>query len=164
MILNGTQWGAGIDLVFAEGLETVPNYSFTGTKIKSVTFPSTLTKIDSRAFQSCTNLTSVTMPASIVTIKNHVFADCSKLATVDLSACTGVEEIGEYCFEKSGLTSFDFTPFASTLETMGMGLFNNCSKLTTVTGFELLVNVESVGNNMFNQCPLTEINFPPNIT
>lgn len=164
MILNGTKWGENIDLVFAEGLETVPNYSFTGTKIKSVTFPSTLTRIDERAFQGCTNLTSVTIPASVVTIKNHIFADCTKLTSIDMSACASLEEIGNYCFEKAGLTSFDFTPFASTLETMGMGLFNNCGSLTTVTGFELLVNVESVGGNMFNQCPLTEINFPPNIT
>ena len=164
MILNGTQWGAGIDLVFAEGLETIPNNSFKGTKIKSVTFPSTLTRIDERAFQGCTNLTSVTIPASVVTIKNHIFADCTKLTSIDLSACKSLEEIGEFCFEKAGITSFDFTPFASSLETMGMGLFNCCGSLTTVTGFELLVNIGTVGNNMFYQCPLTEINFPPNIT
>ena len=164
MILNGTQWGENIDLVFAEGLTLIPNNSFKGTKIKSVTFPSTLTKIDSCAFQSCTNLTSVTIPASVTVLKNHIFASCSNLTSVDMSACTGLTEIGEYCFEATAITSFDFTPFASTLETMGMGLFNRCGSLTTVTGFELLVKVESVGNNMFNQCSLTEIHFPPNIT
>ena len=164
MVLNGTKWGENIDLVFAEGLTLIPNNSFRGTKIRSVTFPSTLTKIDSSAFQNCTNLTSVTIPASVTVLKNHIFASCSNLTSVDVSACTGLTEIGEYCFEATAITSFDFTPFASTLETMGMGLFNRCGSLTTVTGFELLVNVESVGNNMFNQCQLTEINFPPNIT
>ena len=164
MILNGTQWGQGIDLVFAEGLETITNNSFRGTKIKSVTFPSTLTNIDERAFQGCTNLTTVKIPAGMLTIKNHVFADCTGLQTVDVSECTKITSIGEYCFEKSGLTSFDFTPFASKLTSLGMGVFNSCGSFAKVTGYELLDNITSVGTNMFNQCPLTEITFPKNIT
>ena len=164
MVLNGTKWGEGIDLVFAEGLTSIPNNSFKGTKIKSVTFPSTLTNIDERAFQECVNLTTVKIPANMVTIKNHVFANCSGLKTVDMSECTKITSIGNYCFEKSGLTCFDFTPFASTLTSLGDGVFNNCGSFTTVTGYELLDNITSIGTNMFYLCPLTEIKMPKNVT
>lgn len=164
MVLNGTKWGEGIDLVFAEGLTSIPDNSFKGTKINSVTFPSTLTNIDERAFQGCTNITSVTIPAGMLTIKNHVFADCSGLKTVDVSECTRITSIGNYCFEKSGLTSFDFTPFAKTLTALGEGIFNNCGSFTRVTGYELLDNITSVGSNMFYNCQLAEITFPKNIT
>lgn len=164
MVLNGTKWGEGIDLVFAEGLTSISNYSFKGTKINSVTFPSTLTNIDERAFQGCTNLTTVKIPAGMITIKNHVFADCTGLQTVDVSECTKITTIGNYCFEKCGLTSFDFTPFAKSLTTLGEGVFNNCGSCTSVSGYDLLDNITSVGNNMFNLCPLAEITFPKNIT
>ena len=164
MMLNGTKWGEGVDLVIPEGIKVVPKNSFQGTKIKSVTFPSTLEEIHERAFQDCTNITSVVIPASVTVMKNHIFAGCSNLTSVDVSRCTGITGIGEYCFEKTKLTSFDFTPFASSLETMGMGLFNCCYSLTTVTGFELLDEITEVPTNMFYQCPLDEINFPKNIT
>lgn len=164
MMLNGTKWGEGVDLVIPEGITVVPKNSFQGTKIKSVTFPSTLEEIHERAFQDCTNITSVVIPASVTVMKNHIFAGCSNLTSVDVSRCTGITEIGQYCFEKTKLTSFDFTPFASTFTTMGMGLFNCCYSMTTVTGFELLDEITEVPANMFYQCPLDEINFPKNIT
>lgn len=164
LFLNGTKWGENIDLVIPEGITSIPSSAFQGTKIKSVTFPSTLETLGSRAFQGCTNITSVTLPASVTALKNHVFASCSNLTSIDMSACTGLTEIGEYCFEKTNLISFDFTPFVSSFETMGMGLFNCCYSLTTVTSFELLDQITEVPTNMFYQCPLDEINFPKNIT
>ncbi len=164
MMLNETKWGTGIDLVIPEGITEIPEFAFSKTKIKSVTLPSTLVTLNQRVFQNCTNITSVTLPASVKVIKNHVFASCSSLTSVDTSACTGLTEIGEYCFESTKITSFDFTPFAKTLNTLGNGILNNCQKLTTVTGFELLEKITSVPYKMFNSCPLNAISFPQNIT
>ena len=159
-----TLWGEGVDLVIPKNVTSIPERCFYGTKIKSVTFHDDITYIGPRSFQSCANLTSVKLPSGLQKMENHVFASCTKLASVDVSACTKLEKIGNYCFEYDVITSFDFTPFAGQLTNLGDGVFNQCKKLTTVTGYELVDMVTSIGQNMFNQCPLTALSFPKNIT
>ncbi len=164
LMLNGTKWGQGFDLVIPTTITEIPDNCFQGTKISSVTFHNKLVQIGSRSFQDCVNLTSVTLPSSLVTLKNHSFAACTSLSSVDMSKCTKLTAIGEYCFEKAVITSFDFTPFAKTITSMGQGVFNRCQSLTTVTGYELCDNITSIGANMFQFCPLTTLTFPKNIT
>ena len=164
LMLNGTPWGEGFDLVIPANITSVPRYCFFGTKIASVTFNEGLTVLGERAFGKCPNIESVTFPSTLTNLKNHVFESCTKLESIDVSKCTKLAEIGEYCFENSKITSFDFTPFVKTFSTLGNGVFNGCKSLTTVIGFELCDKINSVPYKMFNQCPLTEINFPKNIT
>ena len=164
MMLAETAWGADFDLVIPSTVTAVPELCFYGTKIKSVTFPDNLTQIGSRAFQGCLNLTSVTIPGTVEYMKNHAFAACSNLNSVDMSKCTSLKEIGEYAFEKTKLTEFDFTPFKDTLVTVGDGIFNQCGSLSTVTGYDKVDGITAVGANMFSGCPLTELLFPKNIT
>ena len=159
-----TLWGEGVDLVIPKNVTRVPERCFYGTKIRSVTFHEDITHLGPRAFQGCNNLTSVKLPSGLKELSSHVFASCKNLASVDVSACTELEKIGEYCFEYSAISSFDFTPFVHGLVSLGVGVFNQCSKLTTVIGYELADNITSVGNNMFNRCPLTALTFPKNIT
>ncbi len=164
LMLNGTAWGEGFDLVIPETITSIPESCFQGTKINSVTFHDGVETIGPRVFQGCTNITAVTLPANLKALKNHVFAACSKLASVDTSKCTQLQEIGEYCFEKTQITSFDFTPFVEAFTTIGNGVFNYCSKMTSVIAYEKLDSITKVGDNMFYGCPLTEIKLPKNIT
>ena len=159
-----TLWGEGVDLVIPKNVTSVPERCFYGTKIKSVTFHEDINYLGPRSFQGCTNLTSVKLPSSLQELSSHVFASCKNLASVDVSACTELEKIGEYCFEYSAITSFDFTPFAHKLISLGNGVFNQCTKLATVIGYELADNITTIGDNMFYACPLTELKFPKNIT
>lgn len=159
-----TLWGEGVDLVIPANVTVIPTRCFYGTKINSVTFHDGVTTLGARSFERCPNITSVTLTSGITRMENHVFASCSSLASVDTSACTGLTSIGNYCFEKTKLTSFDFTPFAASFTALGDGILNNCTSLTTVTGFELLDNITTVPVNTFNFCPLSAVNFPKNIT
>ena len=159
-----TLWGEGVDLVIPANVTVVPGRCFYGTKINSVTFHDGVVELGSRCFERCPNLTSVTLTSGIERLSNHVFASCGSLTSIDTSACTNIVQIGNYCFEDLKITSFDFTPFAASLTTLGDGILNRCGSLTTVTGFELANNVTSVPVNTFNRCPLSEINFPENIT
>ena len=163
MMFNQTAWGQGIDLVIPDAITSIPGQCFQGTKISSVTLPKNLEVIGGRCFQSCVNITSVTIPSTVTALKNHVFAACSNLAEVKGLENCNITEIGEYCFEKTKLKSFDFTDIADTLEKIGNGLFNNCNQLRNVTGFGLL-NITGVGENMFNLCPLDNIEIPLNVT
>ena len=49
------------DLVLPEGITEIPSYIFCNGTFKSVTFPSSLTKIKYRAFYKCYNLVTVTI-------------------------------------------------------------------------------------------------------
>ena len=159
-----TLWGEGVDLVIPEKVTVVPSRCFYGTKINSVKFHDNITTLGSSSFQGCNNLTSVKLPASLVEMQNHIFASCTNLSSIDTSACVNLEKIGNYCFEYSTITTFDFTPFASKLTYLGDGLFNQCKSMTSVTGYELADGITSIGTNMFQMCPLTELKFPKNIT
>ena len=164
LMLNGTAWGEGFDLVIPTAITSIPESCFQGTKISSVTFHDGVETIGQRAFQSCKNITGVTLPEGLKVLKNHVFADCSGLLSVNTSKCTQLQEIGEYCFEKTQITSFDFTPFVEAFTTIGNGVFNNCTKMTSVISYEKLDRVTKIGDNMFYCCPLSEIKMPKNIT
>ena len=127
--------------------------------------PSTITTLPERCFQY-TKISKAIIPSSVTALKSHVFASCSNLTEIEFAEDCRLTEIGNYCFEYTPLTSFDFTQFSSSLSTLGEGVFNQCKSLTTVTGYGLLSNegITAVGNIMFAQCPLTNIEFPPNIT
>ncbi len=53
------------------------------------------------AFYNCTSLTSVTIPSSVISIGTKAFADCSALTTVNIPS--SVKYIGENPFEETAL-------------------------------------------------------------
>ncbi len=163
MMLAQTAWGEGVDLVIPTQITSLPNECFRSTKINSVSFHSGITYIGSYCFGGCANIKSVVLPESLVNLKNQAFASCKALESIDVSRCTSLQEIGEYAFEYAVITSFDFTPFASTLTTIGNGLFNECSSLTTVTAYEN-VSYSTVGAKMFYNTGITKITFPKGVT
>ena len=136
-------WGTGMELVIPKGITSLSDRCFQGTKI----------------FKAIVH-------SGVTVMKNHVFASCSNLTEIVFEGGCQLTEIGNYCFEYTKLTSFDFTQFADSLSKLGDGVFNTCTNLTTVTGFGLLNNpgITAVGPLMFSKCPLTNIELPPNIT
>ncbi len=92
----------------------------------SVTIPSSVTSIGSRAFFNCNSLTSVTIPSSVTSIGDLVFLNCSSLTSVTIP---------------EGLTS------------IGQGAFVNCSALTSVT---IPSSVTSIGDGRVLQLQRTD--------
>lgn len=66
------------------------------TDLTSVTFPNSLTKINSYAFEK-TGLTEITIPASVNTIVDNPFAACSNLATIVVDANNTVYDSRNNC-------------------------------------------------------------------
>jgi len=82
-----------------EGVEVIASQAFMQTYLgksvlSTVSFPSTLKRIDSLAFRQ-SNLTSVTLPAN-VTFGISAFDICKKLTSVTISE--GVEALSDYMF------------------------------------------------------------------
>ncbi len=109
------------DLVIADGVETIAQYSLKGAKFNSVTIPTSVTSIEKNAFASNTNLTKiefleaeegaetsaltiadeafyylsnlleVTLPGRIDELNLNMFRSCSKLASINFA-----KEDGKY--------------------------------------------------------------------
>ena len=73
-----------------------------GEKITSVTIPSGVRLIGSRAFSSCTALKSVTIPDTVIDIGNYAFENCPELTSADVPGSA----------------------------VMGIGVFSGCDKLS----------------------------------
>ena len=138
---NGPAIGTGETLVIAEGTEFIGDRCFQGAKF-----------------------TKIVLPSTIKTVSNQAFAAGKAIAEIDVSKCVNIQKLGDYCFEQTAVTSFDFTPFAQALTYLGEGVLNSCYSLTTVTGFEKLDGITKILAKTFYSCPLTSINLPKNIT
>ena len=76
------------ELVIPETIDGLPvtkiqMYSFQYLSVKSITFPDSITEIDSYSFSDCPNITEVTLPADIERLGFHVFENCTSLETVN---------------------------------------------------------------------------------
>ncbi len=139
--------------------------AFNGNKtITSVTFPSAYVKVESEAFNACTNLTSVSLnegleeiaycgfwntglnavvlPASLQTLGNGAFQSCSNLSSVTRKSGTSkLNTVGNYAFA-SCPKLYTFQALPSSVTTMGAGVFYND---TSLTGLDLeYINVQTV--------------------
>lgn len=63
-------------------VKTIKKRAFSGSKIKSITIPNTVTKIDSFAFENCANLKKIKLSENIKNIYAYTFGYCSKLKKI----------------------------------------------------------------------------------
>ena len=106
---------------------SIGNDAFTNCPMRSVTIPSSVTKIGAGAFNMCTMLTNVTIPNSVTSIGQRAFRYCYNLRSISIS--DNVTSIGE--------------------ET-----FMYCDRLNTVTFGESITNIHETA---FNQVALKTV-------
>jgi hypothetical protein len=110
-------------------IRLIEELAFSGTSIKSIVIPSTVTtigdsafatcrlleevtfepvsqfkRIHNRTFQDC-GLTQISIPASIESLGCHAFAFCAKLTKIKFEGGSRLKWIEDQCFAFSGLTS-----------------------------------------------------------
>ena len=113
--------------------------------LQTITIPSSVTSIGSRAFYGCTSLTSITIPSSVTSIGSSAFYKCTKLTSVTIPE--GVTSIGNSAFYKcTGLKSI-IIPESVTF--IGQDAFYNCISLKTInyTGTQVQWNAISKGTS-----------------
>ena len=110
--------------------------------LTNITIPSSVIKIESRAFAS-SGLTTIELPSSITSIDNGLFSSCSDLVSVKIPS--SVESIGQSAF--SNCTSLTNLELPSSVKSIGDMAFYNCTGLTN-----LQLSVESIGIMAFDGC------------
>ena len=97
---------------------------------KNTVIPSTVTRIGSSAFSSCTGLTSVTIPDSVTSIGSGAFYNCTGLTNITIP--DSVTSISSWAFQNcTGLTSI--TCNAITAPTIQSNTFHNVKTGGTLT-------------------------------
>ena len=158
--------GASLTSVSFPNSTKIPNgVCYKMATLLSAEFGSNISSIGFRAFGSCTALASVaysgsidsigyeafsgcaeyvlgehTFPEELKTLGHHAFAGCAKL-TGPL-VFPGLETVGEYAFEGSGILTFT----ATNCSTIAKGMFNKCKKIESAVFSQ---NVTQLGIDVF---------------
>ncbi len=98
-------------------IEIETNTIIKGTN-KSV-IPNSVTAIEYRAFENCTNLTSITIPGNVTTIGSWAFYGCTNLTSITIS--DGVKAIEDNAFQ--GCTSLTSITLSDKIEAIGYYAF-----------------------------------------
>lgn len=161
-------WGSGnifynceslTSIEIPEGAETVPPYALANSNcLKSVTLPSTLTKIEERAFLNCPQLKSIVIPDGVTVIGAHAFSGCSSLNNVDFgSGITAIEYAAFYSCER-----LETADLPDSVEAIGGYAFERCTRLSS---FTYPKKWEKADGNTFRDCTsLTEMIVPEGVT
>ena len=129
------QWYIGDNtitkVVIPEGVKTIGMYAFANlTALRSITLPSTLTKIQTGAFVGCSSLAEVKFnnnENNLQFINQYAFDGCVKLANFDFRS---IVAIGDGAFRNTYLISVRLP--AST-QSIGAGAFEDSASLENVT-------------------------------
>ena len=137
-----------------EGIETIGVSAFSGTtRLKSVTFPKSLKRIEEYAFDA-SSLTSLNLPSSLTSIGDNAFGQCHHLRT-SVTIPASVTEMGEYIFYASDIKGCEFQ---NSFEKLPNGTFASCSELKEV---HLPENLKAIGEYAFaGDKKLTKYNLP----
>lgn len=88
--------GSSKDLILQSGIKDIGMSAFRDADIRSVVIPQGVTKLNSSAFESCSNLTHVSLPSSLKEIKSSTFEGCSNLVYIELPS--GIKKIENSTF------------------------------------------------------------------
>ena len=96
-------------------------------KVEVIVLPKSITKIESNAFENCSDLVKITIPASVTDIGDRAFSGCSSLLSITIPA--SVTSIGE-------------------------GAFSNCSSLRMITIPDRFTNEDVEKWGVFSGCKI----------
>ena len=127
--------------------------AFSGTKVKKVTLPDTITLIGYSAFQDCKALTSVHLPKKLTELGHTAFSGCTSLTGIEIPS--GVTSLYTSSFE--GCTNLKKVTLSKNMKHIGDYVFSDCKNLTTIQNLDKL---ESIGSETFARCKkLTTLTF-----
>lgn len=143
------------------GMYEIVGYTPTSTELVSIEVPA---EIDGRAvvgigesaFKASKYLKEIKLPASVTYIDDYAFFDCDYLSAVSLSTVT---KIGMGAFENC--SALESVTFSADLTEIGMVAFKDCVALKNVT---LPAKLTAISAGTFYNCDaLTEIVIPESV-
>ncbi len=145
------------EVVLPDGLTSVGDYAFSGSKLTSIIIPSSVTSIGSYSFYDSA-LESLTIPSSVTSIGYNAFYNAKALTSIEIPS--SVTTISESAFQgAASLTSIVIPEGVTTIEN---NTFLGATSLESVT---IPSSVTSIGDcAFFNTKALTSITIPSSVT
>ena len=113
-----------------------------------ITFDGEITRIGTRAFQSCKSLTSITIPDSVTSIGSSAFFSCSSLTSVVIP--DGITEIKEDTFNKCN--SLKSVTIPASVTSIREYAFDGCTGLSEVHISDITAWCEMNFQNNYSRC------------
>lgn len=162
-ILNAEDWTTiknctnlvNLDIRNAQSYNIPQEMFYNRAAIKSVILPSTLTVIDTRAFDN-SGITEITIPPSVQTISTQAFERCSALTTVTFEEGSNLQTLGEGVFQEcKSLTAISLPDKVTQIPNYS---FYYCNSLENI---KLPSSLNAIGQYAFdNNTKLSDVNFP----
>ena len=143
-------------------IDTIPEQSFSGIDLKKVVFPSSLVRIDKKAFASCIGLKEIDLSPCIdlLYIGSSAFSACNALQKIDISACSKLKYLGDYVFSGcSKLKSIDLSKNENLKEINDLSFYGNIS----LSDVKLPPLLEVIGKEAFVTCKFQYLEIPASI-
>ena len=154
-----------IENIVLKGVETIGNFAFSGSALRSIKFSDNLTSIGSNAFIDCVNLTALNFPASLQSVGFNVFESCYSLESITVAeGGAKFESMGNCLIDKTKRTLVlgcknSVIPDDGSVYYIGDNAFAG-QLLTEVHLPDLLL---SIGNSAFWKCLFTSIDIPESV-
>lgn len=147
------------ELKYFTKIQSLPSGMFYDcSKLKTVTIPDNVTRLEPNLFQNCYLLENITIPKTVVSIGYQAFINCRTLTSIELPDC--ITELGDSCFE--GCTSLKQVNIPKGLKYLDVQLFRECTSLESI---EVPDNITSMREGVFDLCKkLKSLTLPDNIT
>lgn len=143
-------------ITFLGEVTTIEKEAFADTPLTAITAPS-VTSVGNNAFSNCSSLKTVKM-AKLETIGSKAFQYCSALNT-GMNWSTKLTKIGSSAFKGCGFESLDLSAIVTDTISMETGVFEGCTKLTSV---EFPAGMTEIPGATFKGCnKLKSVNFEP---
>lgn len=132
------------EIVIPSSVTTIEDSAFGSCELKKIIIPDTVTDFGKYVFKSCKYLEEAKLPETMAEIPESTFQYCESLKSISLPS--GLEKIGLYAFEDTGLVS---VKFPSKLKIIGGAAFAGCTNL----GLDHIPDtVTSLGSAAFRGC------------
>lgn len=148
-IVGGTGYTKQLEASVFDGCINLTSVSIVDYRNTSVTYSSLITSILNETFKNCTKLKNISypdinavvsqgdavrIPYTVTSIGISAFQGCSAMKNFEYVIPNGqrvnLTTIGNYAF--SGCTALEDLPIAKTVTSLGEGMCQNCSSLTSI--------------------------------
>lgn len=144
------------DFSLPESVEYIGDNAFSSNVFSTIKLGNNVKSIGDYAFNNSRKLYSINIPTSLESISLQMLAGCPLISNINIPPC--VKSIGNQAFMSTGLVSV-YIP--DTVESLGVGLFQNCTKLSEC---RLPLGIESIPADTFMDCTfLREFNIPKTV-
>ena len=166
-----------VTIDFGKGIAKIGERAFEGcTSLEAVALPDSITSLGEYSFYECSGMNTLAIGDGVITIPYGAFMWCTSLSTIEFGE--QVQEIGTGAFGRC--ESLATLELPQSLTILGEWTFEHCTSLTEVivpdsvtavysavfshcSALERVVlslNLETVGDDIFNKTALTDLTLP----